>query len=76
MIFKHAALATSMALIFLASPANATRGGHHHGGSSGGSSGGTSVPEPADFALFAAGVVGLMIGRRSSRKRAGRKAEK
>lgn len=32
--------------------------------SGGSSSGGTPVPEPADFALFAAGVAGLMIGRR------------
>jgi len=37
--------------------------------STGGSTGGTAVPEPADFALFAAGVAGLVIGRRSSRKR-------
>ncbi len=28
-----------------------------------------SVPEPSDMALFALGVVGLIIGRRSSRSR-------
>lgn len=28
-----------------------------------------SVPEPSDIALFALGVVGLIIGRRSSRTR-------
>jgi len=33
------------------------------------SGGGTPVPEPADFALFAAGVAGLLIGRRTSRRR-------
>ena len=27
------------------------------------------VPEPADFALFAAGVIGLLIGRQGSRIR-------
>lgn len=27
------------------------------------------VPEPADFALFAMGVAGLLIGRRGSRNR-------
>lgn len=27
------------------------------------------VPEPSDLALFAAGVAGLIIGRRSSRSR-------
>jgi len=31
--------------------------------------GGTPVPEPADFALFAAGIAGLLIGRRTSRRR-------
>jgi hypothetical protein len=30
---------------------------------------GTKVPEPADFALFAAGVIGLLLGRRGSRSR-------
>ena len=30
---------------------------------------GTAVPEPADFALFAAGVIGLLLGRRGSRSR-------
>jgi hypothetical protein len=29
----------------------------------------SSVPEPSDLALFAAGVAGLIIGRRSSRSR-------
>jgi hypothetical protein len=29
----------------------------------------TAVPEPADFILFAAGVVGLLLGRRGSRSR-------
>lgn len=29
--------------------------------------GGTQVPEPGDVFLFAAGVAGLIIGRRSSR---------
>jgi hypothetical protein len=29
----------------------------------------TSIPEPSDFALFLLGVAGLVIGRRSSRKR-------
>ena len=29
----------------------------------------TAVPEPADFALFAAGVIGLLLGRRGSRSR-------
>lgn len=28
-----------------------------------------SIPEPADLALFAAGVAGLIIGRRSSRSK-------
>lgn len=37
--------------------------------SSSSSSGGTPVPEPADFALFAAGVAGLIIGRRKGRAR-------
>lgn len=37
-------------------------------GSSAGSSNGTNVPEPADFALFALGVAGLLIGRRSALK--------
>jgi hypothetical protein len=32
---------------------------------------GTKVPEPADFALFAAGVIGLLLGRRVSRSRRG-----
>jgi hypothetical protein len=27
----------------------------------------TSVPEPADFALFLLGVAGLVVGRRTSR---------
>ncbi|WP_293881585.1 hypothetical protein [Sphingomonas sp.] len=27
------------------------------------------VPEPGEFGLFALGVVGLMIGRRASRRR-------
>ncbi|MDB5661688.1 MAG: hypothetical protein JWN59_26 [Sphingomonas bacterium] len=27
----------------------------------------TSIPEPADVALFAAGVLGLVLGRRGSR---------
>lgn len=39
------------------------------------SGGSTSVPEPADFALFALGVVGLVIGRRSSRKRPASKVD-
>ncbi|MBB4640587.1 hypothetical protein HNQ99_000880 [Rhizorhapis suberifaciens] len=34
------------------------------------------MPEPADFALFAAGVVGLLVGRHGSRKRAAKKAGK
>jgi PEP-CTERM motif len=29
---------------------------------------GTPIPEPTDLALFALGVVGLIIGRRSSRR--------
>jgi hypothetical protein len=29
----------------------------------------TAIPEPADFALFAAGVIGLLLGRRGSRSR-------
>jgi hypothetical protein len=29
----------------------------------------TPVPEPSDFALFVIGVVGLLIGRRTSRSR-------
>jgi len=28
-----------------------------------------AIPEPADFALFAAGVIGLLLGRRGSRSR-------
>jgi hypothetical protein len=32
-------------------------------------SSGKPVPEPSDFALFALGVLGLVIGRRSSRAR-------
>ena len=31
--------------------------------------GGTAVPEPGDAFLFAAGVAGLIIGRRSSRSK-------
>lgn len=30
---------------------------------------GTEVPEPADFALFAAGVIGLIVGRYTSKTR-------
>lgn len=29
----------------------------------------TPVPEPSDFALFLIGVIGLLIGRRTSRSR-------
>ncbi len=29
----------------------------------------TPIPEPSDFALFLMGVAGLVVGRRSSRKR-------
>ena len=29
----------------------------------------TSIPEPSDFALFVMGVAGLIVGRRSSRRR-------
>ena len=35
----------------------------------------TPIPEPADFALFAAGVVGLLLGRRGSRSRRDRNDE-
>lgn len=31
-------------------------------------SSGTAVPDPANWALFAMGVVGLIIGRQTSRK--------
>lgn len=31
----------------------------------------TSIPEPSDFMLFLMGVAGLVIGRRSSRRRRG-----
>ncbi|WP_198350884.1 hypothetical protein [Flavisphingomonas formosensis] len=53
---------------------SSTSGGTTTSSTSGGtttssSSGGTPVPEPADFALFAAGIAGLVIGRRSSRRR-------
>lgn len=51
------AAATAWAFLIL-SPAAAWAG-----------SGGTPVPEPADFALFAAGIIGLIIGRRTSRAR-------
>jgi hypothetical protein len=51
------------------SSSGSSGGGSSGGSSGGGSSGGTPVPEPADFALFAAGVLGLIIGRRSSRAR-------
>ena len=30
---------------------------------------GTEIPEPSDFALFLMGVAGLVIGRRSARRR-------
>lgn len=30
---------------------------------------GTPVPEPADFALFAAGLIGVLIGRRGAKSR-------
>jgi hypothetical protein len=33
----------------------------------------TPVPEPADFALFGAGIAGLLLGRRSSRSRKNRR---
>jgi hypothetical protein len=29
----------------------------------------TPVPEPSDFALFLIGVIGLLVGRRTSRSR-------
>ncbi|MDB5690348.1 MAG: hypothetical protein JWL91_2224 [Sphingomonas bacterium] len=29
----------------------------------------TAIPEPANIALFAAGVIGLLLGRRGSRSR-------
>lgn len=29
----------------------------------------TAIPEPSDFALFLLGVAGLIIGRRTSRRR-------
>lgn len=38
------------------------------------SSGGTPVPEPADFALFAVGVAGLLLGRQGVRARTRRAA--
>lgn len=31
-------------------------------------SSGTAIPDPANWALFAMGVLGLIIGRQSSRK--------
>jgi hypothetical protein len=64
-------IATASAIAFLgASPAPATWSMPHGWGttaSSGGHTRRTPVPEPADFALFAAGVVGLIVGRRGSR---------
>jgi len=43
-------------------------GGNPGGGHPGTGNPGTNVPEPGDFALFALGVAGLLIGRRSARK--------
>lgn len=43
------------ALLFAASPALAE--------------GGTAIPEPSNWALFALGVTGVLIGRFGSRKR-------
>jgi hypothetical protein len=43
-----------LALVMIASPAFAQAG--------------TPIPEPTDFALFALGVAGLILGRQSSRR--------
>ena len=74
------AIAIGLAMA-LAAPAGATYGSSNPPSSTGGStsggstSGGTEVPEPADFALFGLGVLGLMIGRRSSQRRRTSEAE-
>lgn len=34
---------------------------------------GTPIPEPTDFALFLLGVAGLVIGRRTARRRSSHK---
>lgn len=57
------------ALLLAAAPANATWRDGSSEAEGGASSGSTQVPEPADFVLFAIGVIGLLIGRRGSRAR-------
>lgn len=73
---RKLATATGLAMA-LAAPAGAAYGSSNPPSSSGGSttSDGTEVPEPADFALFGLGVLGLMIGRRSSQRRRTNEAE-
>ncbi|WP_068073689.1 PEP-CTERM sorting domain-containing protein [Novosphingobium lentum] len=52
----HSAIATAIIAALVASPAMAQAVG-------------TKVPEPTDLALFAMGVIGLVIGRRGARRR-------
>ena len=65
------------AAAFAMDPPPTTPGGSGGGSSSGahGSGGGSpaSVPEPADFALFAMGMAGLYFSRRAARSRKSRR---
>lgn len=64
-----AAIASSSPPSSSTPPSTSSGGGATSGGPTSGSPSPTSVPEPAAYALFGLGVVGLVIGRRLHRKR-------